>query len=275
MKTSSRISWHPALLSVSLAAFLPLSGQDSSRTLPAADMGQILSTEKDLNLPPPPNRARGLPRGGTAPKQPSPVRERKEETLEGGYRMRGFRSSSRGGLPPALQGYVPETTQDLGPLAQGATSTEKQASSQAIANAANLVPVKPTVDASSQSRFNDIQFEIDTADFADTDKALAELAVIAAIMGRHPEARLLIRGHTCDLGDERYNLVLSCMRANKVWAWLVANNIHASRLDALGYGEQLPAQPLLLTGSAEHQDLARRANRRVFFQLQMPARTSS
>ena len=259
------------LVSFTAAVSLPLHGQSPSAALPAADPAKVAATEKDMNLPATSaTRSRGArsfsPGGGDVP-------VRKAVKLEGGYRLRGF--TARGGLPPALLDYQPGTVSNLGSITSGHTPAEKHATSKAIAAAADLEKVSATVDDNSHSRLNDIQFKLDTADFADQDKALADISVIIELMKRHPSATLLIRGHTCDLGDDRYNLVLSGLRANKVHAWLVVNGVPENRLDRIAYGEQLPAQKIEPSAADAVNEVARRANRRVFFQLLIPVAKSS
>jgi outer membrane protein OmpA-like peptidoglycan-associated protein len=250
---------------------LVVTGQQSATTLPLPDPAKLTRTETDLNLSPPAPVAttggltRGLTRG--APSAPP----RSAETLAGGFRLCGFavRGDVRGGLPPPLVDYKPDTTADMGRLTSDENGRTKEGVAQAIAAAASLEKVTLVVDANSQSKLDDIQFNLDSADFTDRDKALGDLAVIVALMQKHPEAKLLIRGHTCDLGDDRYNLVLSCLRANKVHAWLTANGVAADRLDPVGYGEQFPARLIDPEASEAMKEGNRRANRRVFFQLQI------
>jgi len=76
--------------------------------------------------------------------------------------------------------------------------------------------------------------------------------------------RVRIEGHTDDTNTDEYNLDLSQRRANNVRAWLIAHGIDEARLEARGYGESRPLQPIDgLTGRALTQ--ARAQNRRVMF----------
>ncbi len=60
----------------------------------------------------------------------------------------------------------------------------------------------------------------------------------------HPELRLLIEGHTDNVGSEASNLALSEKRAAAVKQSLVANfGIDASRLESKGFGASKPAAP--------------------------------
>jgi outer membrane protein OmpA-like peptidoglycan-associated protein len=79
--------------------------------------------------------------------------------------------------------------------------------------------------------------------------------------------RLVIEGHTDDVGAEDANLELSTRRARSVMAWLVAHGIDASRLEARGLGESQP----IAEGTSRG---AREENRRVVFRVLDPAPTS-
>ena len=68
--------------------------------------------------------------------------------------------------------------------------------------------------------------------------------------------KVMIEGHTDDVGSDASNMLLSQRRADTVKAFLVAQGITASRLDASGKGE---AAPLASNISAD----GRQQNRRV------------
>lgn len=70
------------------------------------------------------------------------------------------------------------------------------------------------------------------------------LEEIGAMLEQHPELRLLIEGHTDDVGDDAANLALSDARAAAVKAYLVENHgCEAGRLETRGFGETRPAVP--------------------------------
>ena len=82
--------------------------------------------------------------------------------------------------------------------------------------------------------------------------------------------RIRIEGHTDDTNTDEYNLDLSQRRANNVRAWLIAHGIEEGRLEARGYGESQPRQPIDgLRGDALTR--ARQENRRVMFIVTDPA----
>lgn len=78
-----------------------------------------------------------------------------------------------------------------------------------------------------------------------------------------PGMKVVIQGHTCDIGDAGYNKWLSQRRANRVMEFLVRHGISASRLLAQGYGED---EPLV----ANNDERAREINRRTVFKVIQP-----
>jgi OOP family OmpA-OmpF porin len=68
-----------------------------------------------------------------------------------------------------------------------------------------------------------------------------ELAKFAEVLQNHPEVKLIIEGHTDDVGKDEYNQKLSERRAESVRAYLVQKfGIAEDRLTAKGYGEARP-----------------------------------
>ena len=58
-----------------------------------------------------------------------------------------------------------------------------------------------------------------------------------------PSARILISGHTDNVGNAATNQRLSQTRADAVREYLVSHGIDASRVEAVGYGDQRPVAP--------------------------------
>jgi outer membrane protein OmpA-like peptidoglycan-associated protein len=73
-------------------------------------------------------------------------------------------------------------------------------------------------------------------------------------------ARIRIEGHTDDRGPDARNLDLSRRRAESVRAWLIAHEVAADRLEAVGLGETRPIEP-------NDTELGRAGNRRVEFHI--------
>ncbi len=91
-------------------------------------------------------------------------------------------------------------------------------------------------------------------------RSLALLDNVAAVLAVHPTVRVRIEGHTDDRGDDTYNKQLSQRRAEQVMRYLVKKGVDASRLEAIGYGEEQPLQ-------SNDTDEGRAANRRVDFDI--------
>ncbi len=80
------------------------------------------------------------------------------------------------------------------------------------------------------------------------------------ILLKYENYKIVIEGHTDDIGDEDFNLDLSERRAESVYDYLVSHGISKERMTYLGMGETVPLYP---NDSNEH----RRRNRRVEFLL--------
>lgn len=81
----------------------------------------------------------------------------------------------------------------------------------------------------------------------DFDKAVirpeyhGKLRDAADFIGKYPDAKFLLAGHTDSIGTDAYNLKLSMRRAEAVKNYLVSNfGINAERLYPRGYGESQP-----------------------------------
>ncbi len=100
-----------------------------------------------------------------------------------------------------------------------------------------------------------ILFDFDKSNLkAEAEAVLAEIK--RGIIDQHPGARLVVEGHTDDVGSQTYNLGLSSRRASSVAEWLVKHGVSRSRLVARGYGKSRPKYP-------NTSELNRARNRRV------------
>jgi len=114
------------------------------------------------------------------------------------------------------------------------------------------------------------KLEIKQAVFFATGRALIQkrsfrmLDQVAWVIQQHPEIeKIIIEGHSDNVGDPDVNRRLSLARANSVKDYLVKKGVEASRLDTKGYG---PDRPLLPNKTAK----GRAANRRVAFTIVTP-----
>jgi outer membrane protein OmpA-like peptidoglycan-associated protein len=71
-----------------------------------------------------------------------------------------------------------------------------------------------------------------------------------------PDKKIVIEGHTCNIGTAEYNLALGDRRAKSVLDYLVSRGVGADRLETRSYGEERPAHP-------NDREETRRLNRRA------------
>ena len=108
---------------------------------------------------------------------------------------------------------------------------------------------------------NDVLFDFDkavlkTAGLVIVDRLVAELKA-------YPEELVQIAGHTCNIGPEEYNDVLSKRRADAIRTYLVDQGVESTRVYAAGYGEERPKV-------SNDDPESRMQNRRVVFTLVVP-----
>lgn len=84
----------------------------------------------------------------------------------------------------------------------------------------------------------------------------AELLKVVTYLKAHPDQRILLSGHTDNIGNKSSNLTLSDDRAVAVKNFLVSKGIAANRIETKGYGS---SEPLVSNGT----DSGRAINRRV------------
>ena len=117
---------------------------------------------------------------------------------------------------------------------------------------------RKTLDLAMQS----VQFEHGRATLR--SQSFRILNQIAEILGRYPDHRLEISGHTDNTGASALNQKLSEARAKACYDYLATRGISLSKMSYIGFGE---ARPI-----ADNNTLSgRQLNRRVEFQL-FPAR---
>ncbi|MBX2944614.1 MAG: OmpA family protein [Cyclobacteriaceae bacterium] len=114
------------------------------------------------------------------------------------------------------------------------------------------------IDENAQITLNNIFFDFDKAILK--PESFPELNRIVTLMKERAGMNVSITGHTCDIGEENYNLGLSERRAKAVQKYLVDKGIDQGRIDVKFYGESQPTVP---NTSMEN----RRKNRRVEFKI--------
>lgn len=108
------------------------------------------------------------------------------------------------------------------------------------------------------------QITFDSGSASIKPSEIATLTEIRNLLIRATDTKIIVEGHTDNLGDDGTNLRLSRDRAQSVWTWLKASdptgiNISDKRLENVeGYGSYRP-----LPGNQNKTDAERAANRRV------------
>lgn len=103
-----------------------------------------------------------------------------------------------------------------------------------------------------------INFDFDKSDIKPEFVPVLDEAV--EILNTSPDVNVIIEGHTCWIGTEKYNQGLSERRAASVCKYLVEKGISQNRLEIIGYGEIMPI-------ADNHTLEGRRMNRRVVFKV--------
>jgi len=87
-----------------------------------------------------------------------------------------------------------------------------------------------------------------------------ELQQLSAWMKAHPEVRVLIGGHTDDVGSKSANETLSKARSEAVKGYLIGTGIAMDRVETKGYGSTAPIAP-------NTSEEGRALNRRTTFEI--------
>lgn len=124
-----------------------------------------------------------------------------------------------------------------------------------------VIPRTPTTPTRDLPVASDFLFDFDKSIVKPEGKVVLDSQVLP-VLQKNPGDRLIIKGHTCDIGTDEYNMGLGQRRADSVKSYLVNAGIDASRIDTISLGETDPAMPN--TSAAN-----RKMNRRVVFQFIM------
>jgi len=103
-----------------------------------------------------------------------------------------------------------------------------------------------------------IQFDFGKATIRKDSNRILDEAV--GVLKQYPELRIMISGHTDNVGEDQRNLELSQQRAAAVKEYLVAKGIDTGRVETRGAG---PNEPV----ADNKTDAGRQQNRRIEFKL--------
>ena len=120
--------------------------------------------------------------------------------------------------------------------------------------ASSSVTIEVVAPPRKEYTFEDVHFDFDR--FNLRPDALKILDDAVATLQANPELKLLIEGHTCNIGTTEYNMALGERRAASARDYLISRGIAASRLSTVSYGEERPKHD---NSRAETRKLNRRA----------------
>jgi OOP family OmpA-OmpF porin len=102
-----------------------------------------------------------------------------------------------------------------------------------------------------------LKVEFDTGKSVVKSEYYKEIQNVADFMKKNPDKKIIVEGHTDNIGNKKANFALSQRRADAVKNVLVSKfNIESSRIEAKGFGG---SKPITSNASAE----GRQQNRRV------------
>ncbi len=111
-----------------------------------------------------------------------------------------------------------------------------------------------------------VNFDFDQATLRPDAVAILDEAI--AILGKYPQLRLEVAGHTDSIGRRRYNQALSERRAHAAYDYLTSHGIDAGRLAGpTGYGELKPIAPNTNEDGTDNPE-GRARNRRTELNVQ-------
>lgn len=114
------------------------------------------------------------------------------------------------------------------------------------------------ITANASVVLHNILFDFNSATLLPVSKV--ELNNLLLLMNQNPEVKVLIKGHTDNVGTDARNLELSTERAKAVAGYLIENGISKDRLSYKGYGA---TQPIASNDTEE----GRAQNRRTEFEI--------
>jgi outer membrane protein OmpA-like peptidoglycan-associated protein len=89
---------------------------------------------------------------------------------------------------------------------------------------------------------------------------------LVSLLNEYPTMVIEIRAHTDNMGDDKYNTILSDARAKKVVAYLISKGIDKGRLQSKGYGSTIPVAPNKHEDGTDDAE-GRQKNRRTEFKV--------
>lgn len=123
----------------------------------------------------------------------------------------------------------------------------------------------PRIEKVEQEKLNTIfaNIEFETAMDVLKESCFDELNELATLLNKKPEWRLVIEGHTDNVGNPKSNLTLSQKRSESIVKYLVNKGIDIKRLIPKGYGDK---KPIATNKTEEGRTRNRRVEMKVMFE---------
>ncbi len=106
-----------------------------------------------------------------------------------------------------------------------------------------------------------VNFDLGKANILSNEEIDAKIQFLIEFLQKYPERKLLIKGHTCDLGNPATNVKLSKQRADAMKTILVLKGCNPNNIVTKGMGS---AEPLVPNTNEEN----RKKNRRIEMQIE-------
>ncbi len=120
------------------------------------------------------------------------------------------------------------------------------------------IELTSVMDMASSRQISPVEFESGSARLLETSRPLLDR--VAAVLIKHSKLKLIVSGHTDDVGVDEDNQDLSERRAGAVKMYLATKGVHPDSVRVYGYGEKQPVVQ-------ETTEQARALNRRVEFRI--------
>ena len=141
--------------------------------------------------------------------------------------------------------------------AAAAARAKAQAEAQVKGQGADLAGGVTTMsldDPASPLSKKVIYFDYNSSALSDEGRELVDLH--AQYLSAHPEAKVILEGHTDERGSREYNIALGERRASAVQKIIQLLGVSPAQLQAISFGEERPVDP-------GHVEDAWQVNRRV------------
>jgi len=122
------------------------------------------------------------------------------------------------------------------------------------------IPLQPMKEVESTSRepivLQNVEFESGSSTLLTS--SYSELELLLKMLIEHPDIKIIIQGHTDNVGTPESNLTLSEARAKAVYEWLILKEMPGERISYKGFGETTPID-------SNDTEQGRQKNRRTEF----------